>query len=79
MMQYEDFQRPDISVSFEAEGLVYRRGDQTILNCEKAARVFNISLRNAWTATIWIPLLEIISQVMIPIKLFIKAVISVIE
>ncbi len=46
MMQYEDFQRPDISVSFEAEGLVYRRGDQTIQSCEKSARVLYILYRN---------------------------------
>jgi hypothetical protein len=42
MMQYEDFQRPDISVSFEAEGLVFRRGDQTIQNCEKSTRVLSM-------------------------------------
>lgn len=30
MMQYEDYQRPDISVSFEAEDLVDARGNQAI-------------------------------------------------
>lgn len=39
MMQYEDFQRPDISVNFEAEDLVDRRGNQMIENSQPTSRV----------------------------------------
>lgn len=39
MMQYEDFQRPDISVSFQAEDLVDQRGNQVIENSQPTKRL----------------------------------------
>ena len=47
MMQYEDFTRPDVSMSFEAEGLVEPREDQTIGAAEPTKRVELFSLRYA--------------------------------
>lgn len=78
-MQYEDFQRPDISVSFEAEGLVYRRGDQTIQSCEKSTRVLCILYRNVWMVTTWTPSWAIIFSEMILLSTLLPVVISAIE
>jgi hypothetical protein len=39
MMQYEDFERPDISVSFQAEDLVDRRENMIIKSAEPTKRV----------------------------------------
>jgi len=39
MMQYEDFQRPDITVSFEAEDVVLPRGNQAIKDVANTQRV----------------------------------------
>ena len=39
MMQYEDVQRPDISVKFGAEGLVKKRETQVLKNLKKTDRV----------------------------------------
>lgn len=39
MMQYEDFERPDISVNFQAEDLVDRRENMLIKNAEPTKRV----------------------------------------
>jgi hypothetical protein len=39
MMQYEDVQRPDISVKFGAEGLVKKRETQVLKNLDRTDRV----------------------------------------
>lgn len=39
MMQYEDHQRPDISVNFAAEDVVKKRGIEKIQAAEKTDRV----------------------------------------
>ena len=46
MMQYEDFQRPDITVSFQAEDLVVKRGNQMIDKAAPVARVLMMLFRN---------------------------------
>lgn len=53
MMQYEDFQRPDITVSFEAEGLALPRvSDEIIKNAGAISRVIGSLCRNVYTDTI---------------------------
>jgi len=39
MMQYEDFQRPDITVDFEAQDLVIERRDEHISHAGPVKRV----------------------------------------
>lgn len=55
MMQYEDVQRPDISVKFGAEGLVKERESQVIKSLQKTERVNIYLFRSVWMAILWWP------------------------
>lgn len=64
MMQYEDFSRPDISVSFEAEDLVDERKDILVKLAEPTKRVTYILFSYVFKAIKWLDSLETTSSEM---------------
>lgn len=61
MMQYEDFERPDISVNFQAENTVDRREGMLVQLAEHTKRVNAFLFSSAYKGTLWSVLLETIS------------------